>query len=128
MQTHSKETPNSTRYRWATLIGLFALVFALIASAQEKACELSTNRYSTEITAHAQQNHSEHCIRHQDPLPDADGAKSSIASVALSIAILFTRASDIEFVFSRDKISIPNIVTFAGSGVPPYKRLAHFLI
>lgn len=115
-------------YRLGTFLGLFVLLFGIFASAQEKACNLSRLGSQVHFVAQAEQGHSEHCIRHQNPLPEGEGVRGNNFDLGLFAITGLSKANLFGLVASHVKSPIPNQLPFSGNGVPPYKKFAHFLI
>ncbi len=116
------------KYEWVAFLGLMVFLFATFASVQEKICNFSSLGASLHFVAQAEQGHSEHCIRHQNPLPQVDIARSASPEPVSLAFIASTRFNSIEKVFSQVKAPVPNSLPFSGNGIPTYKRLSHFLI
>ncbi|GEM_PF-1549125 len=115
-------------YRLGTLLGLTVLLFGIFASAQEKACNLSRLGSQIHFVAQAEQGHSEHCIRHQKPLPEGERVRSSNFDLGSLISASIFKSNFVGLANSYVKNPIPNQLPFSGNGIPLYKQLAHFLI
>lgn len=126
MRTQNKVKQRT--YRLGVLLGLIVLLFGIFASAQEKACNLSSLGSQLHFAAQAEQGHSEHCIRHQNPLPEGEGVRGSNFDLSSFILDSIFKSNFVGLVNLYVKSPISNQLPFSGSGIPPYKKFAHFLI
>lgn len=117
-----------TPFRWTALLSLCVLFFALFASAQEIPCGSSSISDAANVRIHATSQHSEHCIRHQDPLPGFDSSAQTISAPGAAFSkIVVAILTDAPLTY-RPEASLYDHGQTPHAGVSVYKIFARFLI
>ena len=122
--------PHRTLFRWTTLLSLLILIVGLLASAQEIPCGRSAVSDSPDVRVHASNQHSEHCIRHQAPLPGFDSAPQTVSAPGATLAkiVIATLPADSLAGLVRAGATAYDYGLAPHSGVSVYKIFDRFLI
>ena len=128
-KSNTKQKGMSKPFSWLAFISLFAFFVGIFASAQETSRKLSFSGDVVRTSLQSTARHSEHCIRHQNPLPEYENAPAASSlgsdfSTALQVVTTVAleglqRKPSREFSYTNAKAHV---------GVSVYKYFAHFLI
>lgn len=111
-----------------TLVSLFIFLFGLLASAQELSCEMSFRGDWPNVSVQATSHHSQHCIRHQEPLPGFDSAPQTISGPSIGLARIVVGNLLDYSTTNRAHTTLYTHDVQPHAGVSIYKLFAHFLI
>lgn len=111
-------------------MGLVVLLLTLFITAKEIPCApLYSVAQNTKASVHSSNQHSDHCIRHQDPLPQFE---SNVQSSTNSLRPLIALDDVLATIWLNPKKSpsrfLSNFDTKDHLGVSVYTFLGHFLI